>query len=165
MTGIRMFMVLIMLMVPLLAGCMDKEGAYDKRLENMEETQKDLLAMMTDVEANQQKMMKLIKAAAQAPPAAPGKPSIDYNKIHNIPDLNSPIRGNAKAPVTVVEFSDFECPYCSKLQPTLKQVLEAYPDKVRLIYKEFPLSFHKQAKNASKAGLAAKEQGKYWGDA
>ena len=106
--------------------------------------------------------MKKISKSIQAQPAKQARPSIDYNKVHNIPVANSPIRGNAKAPVTIVEFSDFECPYCARLQPTLKQVLDIYPDKVRLVYKEFPLSFHKQAKNASKAAHSAGEQGKYW---
>ena len=161
MTVIRMLMVLMVLMIPLLAGCTEKEGAYDKRLENMEETQKDLLAMMVDIESNQQKMMKLVKSI-KAKPAKRTKPSIDYNKVHKLPILNSPIRGNVKAPITVVEFSDYECPYCARFQPTLKQVLDAYPDKVRLVYKDFPLSFHKQAKNASKAALSAGEQGKYF---
>ena len=163
MTGIRVFMVLIILIVPLFVGCIDndeEDRAFNQRLEDIESSQQIVLTKIESIEANQKEMMKLIKSGVRAKPAA--KPSIDYNKVHNIPVLNSPIRGNAKAPITVVEFSDFECPYCARLQPTLKQVLDAYPDKVRLVYKEFPLSFHKQAKNASKAALAAGEQGKYF---
>ena len=163
MTGIRVFMVLIILIVPLFVGCIDndeEDRAFNQRLEDIESSQQIVLTKIESIEANQKEMMKLIKSGVQARPAA--KPSIDYNKVHNIPVLNSPIRGNAKAPITVVEFSDFECPYCARLQPTLKQVLDAYPDKVRLVYKDFPLSFHKQAKNASKAALAAGEQGKYF---
>jgi protein-disulfide isomerase len=165
MAGIRVLMVLIILIVPLFVGCMGDEKAdeaFNKRLDDLEKGQTDILAMLDAAEVNQKELMKLIKSGSQARPAAQAKPSIDYNKVHNIPIANSPIRGNAKALITVVEFSDFECPYCSKLQPTLKQVLEAYQDKVRLVYKEFPLSFHKQAKNASKAALAAREQGTYW---
>lgn len=159
MTGIRVWMVLIILIVPLFVGCIDndeKDRAFNQRLEDIESSQQIILTKIESIEANQEEMMKLFKSGKQA------KPSIDYNKVHKIPILNSPIRGNVKAPVTIIEFSDFECPYCARLQPTLKQVLEAYPDKVRLVYKDFPLSFHKQAKNASKAALAAREQGKYW---
>lgn len=162
MTGIRMFMVMIMLTAPLLAGCMEKEvvdGSDDKRLENIEKVQKDILAKIDSVEANQKEMMKLFKAGNQAKPAKPG---IDYNKVNIIPLADSHVRGNPNAPVTIVEFSDFQCPYCSKLQPTLEQVLKAYPDKVKLVFKDFPLSFHKEAKPAARAALAAGEQGKYW---
>ncbi|MEF9438462.1 MAG: DsbA family protein, partial [Candidatus Mariimomonas ferrooxydans] len=62
----------------------------------------------------------------------------------------------------MVEFSDFQCPYCVGLQPTLKKVLEAYPEEVKLVYKHFPLAFHAQARNAAKASQAAEEQGKFW---
>ncbi|KPK36009.1 MAG: hypothetical protein AMK70_03840, partial [Nitrospira bacterium SG8_35_1] len=65
-------------------------------------------------------------------------------------------------PITITEFSDFQCPYCSRLQPTLSDVLKAYPEDVKLVFKDFPLSFHKQARNAAKAARAAGEQGKYW---
>ena len=64
--------------------------------------------------------------------------------------------------MTIFEFSDFQCPYCARLQPTLREVLDAYPGKVKLVFKNFPLAFHKQAKNAAKASHAAGEQGKYW---
>ena len=159
MTGIRVLMVLIILIVPLFVGCIDndeEDRAFNQRLEDIESSQQIILTKIESIEANQKEMMKLVKSGKRA------KPSVDYNKTYNIPVANSPVRGNVKAPVTIFEFSDFECPYCARLQPTLKQVLEAYPDKVRLVYKDFPLSFHKQAKNASRAALAAGEQGKYW---
>jgi protein-disulfide isomerase len=161
MTGIRMLMVLMMLIVPLLAGCIDEKEnqALIQRLDDIESSQQIILTKVESLEANQKEMMKLVKSGVQARAA---KPSVDYNKVHNIPVADSHIRGNVNAPVTIVEFSDFECPYCARLQPTLKQVLDAYPDKVRLVYKDFPLSFHKQAQNASRASLAAGEQGKYW---
>ena len=159
MTAIRVFMVLVILIVPLFVGCIDndeEDRALNLRLEDIESSQQIILAKIESIETNQKEMMKLIK------PVQAGRPAIDYNKVHNIPIGNSPVRGNPNAPVTIVEFSDFQCPYCSRLQPTLKQVLKEYPDKVKLVFKEFPLSFHKEAKNASKATLAAGEQGKYW---
>lgn len=72
------------------------------------------------------------------------------------------VRGNFNAPITLVEFSDFECPYCAKIYPTLKKILADYPDKVRLVYKYFPLSFHPNAQKASEAAACAGEQGKFW---
>jgi len=64
--------------------------------------------------------------------------------------------------VTVVEFSDFMCPYCSKMVPVTDQVLKSYPGHVRLIIKDFPLEFHQGSEVAHEACLAAKAQGKYW---
>jgi protein-disulfide isomerase len=75
----------------------------------------------------------------------------------------APVRGAAGAPVTVVEFSDFECPFCKQTHPTLKQLLERYPDKVRLAYRDFPLdSIHPQARRAAEAARCAQDQGKFW---
>ena len=75
---------------------------------------------------------------------------------------DSPSKGPADAPITIVEFSDFQCPFCSRAIPTLKQIEERYKDKVRIVYKDFPLSFHQFAAKASEAGLCAKDQGKFW---
>jgi protein-disulfide isomerase len=73
-----------------------------------------------------------------------------------------PSKGDEKAPVVIVEFSDFECPFCKKAEPTVKKVLDEYAGKVRLVYREFPLSGHAHAPKASEAALCAKDQGKYW---
>jgi protein-disulfide isomerase len=65
--------------------------------------------------------------------------------------------------VTIVEFSDYQCPFCSQAEGLVKQVLETYPKDVRLVYKQFPLtSIHPNAMPASKAALAAGRQGKFW---
>jgi len=74
-----------------------------------------------------------------------------------------PSRGAANAPVTIVEFSDFECPYCGGLFPTLKQVEKNYPQTVRIVYRQFPLSnLHPHAMKAAEASLCANEQNKFW---
>jgi len=75
---------------------------------------------------------------------------------------NAPIKGNPDAPITVVEFSDFECPFCKRGKETMDQLVKAYPEKVRVAFKHLPLPFHKNAKPASRAALAAGEQGKFW---
>jgi protein-disulfide isomerase len=79
-----------------------------------------------------------------------------------IPTAGAPVRGPANAPVTLVEFSDFQCPYCSIAVGKLNAVLEAYPAKVKLIFKQFPLDTHSQAAFAAMAAIAANRQGKFW---
>ena len=75
----------------------------------------------------------------------------------------APVRGVASAPVTMVEFSDFQCPFCIAATPQLEAVLKAYPGQVKLIFKQFPLDSHSQAALAAAAALAAHKQGKFWG--
>ncbi len=74
----------------------------------------------------------------------------------------APVRGRADAPVTIVEFSDFQCPFCSRVHPTLLRLLEAYPDTVRLVFKHNPLPFRRDAPLAHRASLAADRQGRFW---
>ncbi|MEO5363295.1 MAG: DsbA family protein [Magnetococcus sp. DMHC-8] len=71
-------------------------------------------------------------------------------------------RGKADAPITIVEFSDFECPYCRRAQETLKAVEKAYGDQVRFVFRHYPLPFHEQAPKASEAAQCAADQGKFW---
>jgi protein-disulfide isomerase len=73
------------------------------------------------------------------------------------------VRGNPKAPVMIVEFSDYQCPYCHSVEPTVKDLLAKYGDKVSLSYRDFPLTtIHSQAMIAAEASRCALEQGKFW---
>jgi protein-disulfide isomerase len=76
---------------------------------------------------------------------------------------NDPVRGNAGAPVTIVEFSDYQCPFCGRVTPTLAKIREVYGDRVKFVWKDFPLTqIHPQAFKASEAAHCAGDQGKYW---
>ncbi len=86
--------------------------------------------------------------------------ALDY--VVHIDIAGSPFKGKADAPVTIVVFDDFECPYCHQLEPLLEKVFAKNKDKVKLVFKNMPLPFHKMADPAHRAALAAEEQGKFW---
>jgi protein-disulfide isomerase len=73
-----------------------------------------------------------------------------------------PARGPANAPVTIVEFSDFECPFCKRAAETVEQVMKTYEGKVRLVFRHYPLPMHSNAKKAAEAASCANESGKFW---
>ena len=75
---------------------------------------------------------------------------------------DAPSRGPATAPVTLVVFADYECPFCAQLAPTLQRLAARYGERLRIAYREFPLGRHGFAMEASEAGLCAREQGKFW---
>jgi protein-disulfide isomerase len=75
---------------------------------------------------------------------------------------DQPTRGNVNAPVTLVEFSDFQCPSCSAMQPYIDQLMDEFGDRVRLVVRDFPLKMHANAEKAAEAAEAARAQGKYW---
>ncbi len=105
---------------------------------------------------------KINSGAFAAPSRPPQPPQEDYAKVHDIPVDHSPVRGPKNAPVTITEFVDFQCPFCARFHSPILEVLEAYPDKVNFVLKNFPLSFHPEGVPAAKAAFAAGEQGKYW---
>ena len=70
--------------------------------------------------------------------------------------------GPEDAPITIVEFSDFQCPYCSRVVPTIKEIAARYPDEVRIVFRHLPLSFHAQARIAAYGSICAGNQGRFW---
>ncbi|MCT4642709.1 MAG: thioredoxin domain-containing protein [Bacteriovoracaceae bacterium] len=84
--------------------------------------------------------------------------------VFNVQVGDSPYKGNKDAKVTIVEFSDFQCPYCSRATQVLKDIQKKYGSKVKIVFKQYPLPFHNQAKSAAVAALCANEQGmrKFW---
>ncbi len=84
------------------------------------------------------------------------------NRIEDTVSSHNPQKGPADAPVTIIEYTDFQCPYCARGSRTLDLVRKHYPDKVRVVFKNLPLKMHKQAEPAARAALAAHKQGKFW---
>ena len=87
---------------------------------------------------------------------APESPSFE------IATDDQPVKGTANASVTIVAFTDFECPSCARQHPVLERIVSEFGDRVRLVVRDFPLSQHANARKAAEAAEAAREQGKYW---
>ena len=101
-----------------------------------------------------------ITANSQIPTGA--NPTGTLNPRATIEYNGEPIRGGQNAPITIYEFSDFQCPFCKKAHPTVQQVMQKYGDKVKLVYKHFPLDFHVAAQKAAEAYECAIDQNKGW---
>jgi protein-disulfide isomerase len=102
----------------------------------------------------------LDKAAAPAPQQRPGEP--DANTRFAADVKGAPIKGAKDALVTIVQYSDFQCPFCSRVEPTIEKVMTEYKGKVRVAWRDLPLPFHPNAMPAAIAARAAGEQGKFW---
>ena len=96
------------------------------------------------------------------PNAQPATAQPDFKLIRPVDNKLDNILGNKKAKITLVEYSDFECPFCARVLPTLKQLLANYGDQIRLVFRHFPLGIHPYATKAAQAAQCAAEQGKFW---
>ena len=99
-------------------------------------------------------------AAAAGDQPKPRQP--DPKAVYKVPADKQPQKGPSDALVTIVEFSDFECPFCKRVEPTVDQIMETYGKDVRVLWRNNPLPFHAKAGPAANAALAAGEQGKFW---
>src|SRR4029079_3834379 len=111
----------------------------------------------------------LLKEAKSEVPAAPAGaaggedkgPEAD-TKVYAVKAGDSAAKGPKSAPLEVIIFSDFQCPFCSRVEPTLAQMEKEYGNKVRFVWKNYPLPFHNNAEPAAEAAMAAHAQGKFW---
>ena len=100
-----------------------------------------------------------LEKKADPPPA---KPDPDANVRIRVDVAGAPVRGPADAPITIVEWSDFQCPFCARVEETLTRLRQEYSDKIRFVWRDMPLPFHEQAVPAAIAARAAGAQGKFW---
>ncbi|MDB4976531.1 MAG: Periplasmic thiol disulfide interchange protein DsbA, partial [Myxococcaceae bacterium] len=110
---------------------------------------------------------ELTKDGATKPAAAPAAAAApDANKIYDIPvKKDAPVKGGKNAKVVIQEFSDFQCPFCGRVNPTIKQITEEYGDKIKIVWRNYPLPFHQDAGPAAQAATEVFEQGgsdKFW---
>src|SRR5262249_7492342 len=108
----------------------------------------------------------LVKDGLSGPPAQPQQapPPPPPPQARNVDPGDGPFQGPRHAKVTIVEWSDFQCPFCGRVEPTLKQIRDTYKDDVKIVWRNEPLSFHPNAMPAAKAAMAAHKQGndKFW---
>jgi protein-disulfide isomerase len=134
---------------------------YKSRLQKPEsEVEPQLLAMLHErkVAARRQEFLSSLRAAADVSvnllPPASFRASVG---------LDGPTRGASSAPITIVEFEDFQCPFCKRAQDTMEQVLARYKDRIRVVHRDLPLrTLHPASWKAHEAGRCAEEQGKFW---
>lgn len=128
-----------------------------------EEMQKLIDEGMSKSEALTARIKHNTEAAAADEPAKPqARPTPDPDDVLYVPVGDSPVRGNANALVTLVLFSDFECPFCARIEPTIDTMMSEFGDDLRVVWKHNPLPFHQRAEPASRAAYAAQQQGKFW---
>ncbi len=128
-------------------------------MEKMIDTAKsggDLGAIVNEINSKTAAMQQQQRAAQQAREAE------EATKVYQFDLSGSPVKGDPQATVTIVEWADFQCPFCATSVPLLKQVMDAYPAKVRLVFKHMPLNMHPNAMPAAIASVEAQQQGKFW---
>jgi len=108
----------------------------------------------------------IISTGETGPKTQPAAAAPDANKVYDIPvPKKAPSKGSAKAKVVIQEFSDFQCPFCSRVNPTIAQVVKEYGDKVQIVWRDYPLPFHKDAQPAAQAArevFAQKGDKAFW---
>ncbi len=132
--------------------------------ENGEASRHELAELRAALEAQRAELLLRLEVAQKKPdlPAAPKPSSPSRDQVLSVPIEDSPFLGPADAWVTIVMFSEFQCPFCARVQATLREVREKYPTDVRLVFKHQPLAFHTSAYPAAVAAACAGEQGEFW---
>src|SRR6266852_5897723 len=132
-----------------LSACADPQAVGDIKasVERIEAQQKDIVTKLDALDKSNKDLAT--KVAAGARPAAANAP--DPNKKYDITVGTAPAKGPSDAPVTIVEWSDFQCPFCGQAKDLVHQIIDAYPKDVRFVFKNYPLPFHPNAMPAAKA--------------
>ena len=151
----------LMIAVPVLVvSCsnLNNDSDMTKKLDEISDAQNVLLKKVSGLEKS---VANLALASKNKPADKKQPPKADPNKVYNVPVGDSFSKGPADAAVTLIEWSDFQWPHCARSVSLIDDLLKKYPNDLRVVVKQFPLSFHKQARKASIYALAAERQGKY----
>jgi protein-disulfide isomerase len=145
----KMGLAVVGLMPLLWMGCVSP--GIDMRLRAIEVRQDSILKLLSSMQEKNEFIAA--RAGWRPPPDTSAK---------EIPIGDAFTRGPANAKLTVVEFSDLQCPYCAQVAPVLDSISKVFPNDIRLVFKHFPLSFHEKAREAAAAAMAAGKQGKFF---
>src|SRR6202142_1787022 len=137
-------------------------SAFEKIIDDEIKAADVLIKKGTPLKDVYAKRIEMAALAAPAPAAAPAGPPAGPEGKFDVKVGDAPVKGPSSARVTLVAFSDFQCPFCSRAVPTVRQLETDYPGKLRIAFKQFPLPFHDHAHLAAEAALAANAQGKFW---
>ena len=137
------------------------KGFYDSNSAQMQEPYEQMTPLIKDYlqkQANENAQRDYLTTLRRK-----YKVSVQLEPLRETVAAVGPQRGSDDAAVTIVEFSDFQCPFCGRFSPVVKEVLEKYPKQVRLIYRHLPLTkLHPNAQKAAEAAVCAQDQGKFW---
>ncbi len=125
----------------------------------LEQVKPEIVKMLTEP-ARREKIQALVndlRSKADISVTLPEKPAVRVEVA-----ATGPSKGPDNAPITIVEFSDFQCPFCGKANTSVDEVLKSYEGKVRVVFRHYPLPFHQEAPKAAEASLCAADQGKFW---
>ena len=137
-----------------------KENINQMQGRSLEVIAPTITRYLTD-QRREQARGAIIEALRKQGPAI--RVSLEAPRVNVAVAASNPTLGSASAPITLIEFSDYQCPYCGRVEPTLKRLRAAYGDKIRFVWKDFPLTqIHPQAFKAGEAAHCAGDQGKYW---
>ncbi|MCB0345280.1 MAG: thioredoxin domain-containing protein [Bdellovibrionales bacterium] len=145
--------------VPRRAAAMDQDQ-FNKLMDSYLESDENLEKVGTALEKFFRKKREEQQALAEQQEVQ--RMEEQFENPVKIDVAGSPVIGKENAPITVVEFSDFQCPFCKRGNQVMKDLLKEYPDDVKIVFKHLPLPFHQQAKPAAVAAIAAQQQGKFW---
>ena len=141
----------------------EKLAEVRARVKSEREQIAELQAKLAEERENLQIANNIAQEKRRKLPPDTWRPSAPDTKVPVIPiNPNDAVKGNKNAKVTIVEFSDFQCAFCSRAASTIKEIIEEYGDKVRVVFKHTPMPFHKNATLAAQAAIAAGRQGKFW---
>ena len=126
--------------------------------QQLDTLSKEITTLQREIRALRADMQKVLAQLKTIKTPQAKKKSPPDTTVYDIPVGSSPTLGPADAPVTIVEFVDLQCPFCAREWPKIKQLLAEYPDKVRLVFKHYPLSYHKKALPAHAAIQFALDQ-------
>lgn len=139
---------------------------FETPMQKQEMTEEQVRLIIDNyIEENPAKILQEVNtymAKMQAEQEKQAQEAMFKNPVELKLDDATPVKGALDAPITIVEFSDFECPFCQRVNPTIDALLKRYAGKLKVAYKHLPLEFHANAVSSALASIAANQQGKFW---